>query len=152
MAEAQVVAFLQKSLLPSQSKEAEQGLRQLESSAGFSLVLLELVADQQHDATLRLSSALYFKNFIKRNWTVGAPRPVHTPSLTCSQTASGEYKLPQNEVTAIKQNIITLMTQVPPNLQNQLGEAVSVIADSDFWDRWDTLVDVRFSLLLASSC
>ena len=44
------------------------------------------------------------------------------------------------------------MTQVPPNLQNQLGEAVSVIADSDFWDRWDTLVDVRFSLPLASSC
>jgi hypothetical protein len=37
------------------------------------------------------------------------------------------------------------MTQVPPNIQNQLGEAVSVIADSDFWERWDTLVDVRVS-------
>ncbi len=35
------------------------------------------------------------------------------------------------------------MTQVPSNIQNQLGEAVSVIADSDFWERWDTLVDVR---------
>jgi exportin-2 (importin alpha re-exporter) len=73
MAEAQVVAFLQKSLVPAQSKEAEQGLRQLESTAGFSLVLLEIVASQQHDATLRLASALYFKNFIRRNWTVGAP-------------------------------------------------------------------------------
>jgi exportin-2 (importin alpha re-exporter) len=65
--------------------------------------------------------------------------------LTSSQTASGEYKLPENEVTTIKQNIITLMTQVPSNIQNQLGEAVSVIADSDFWERWDTLVDVRLS-------
>jgi len=34
------------------------------------------------------------------------------------------------------------MISVPPNLQAQLGEAISLIADSDFWDRWDTLVDV----------
>jgi exportin-2 (importin alpha re-exporter) len=34
------------------------------------------------------------------------------------------------------------MISVPSNLQAQLGEAISLIADSDFWDRWDTLVDV----------
>lgn len=34
------------------------------------------------------------------------------------------------------------MISVPPGIQTQLGEAVSVIADSDFWERWDTLVDV----------
>jgi hypothetical protein len=34
------------------------------------------------------------------------------------------------------------MTSVPPNIQAQLGESISVIADSDFWTRWDTLVDV----------
>lgn len=31
----------------------------------------------------------------------------------------------------------------PPNIQTQLGEAISVIADSDFWKRWDTLIQVR---------
>ena len=35
------------------------------------------------------------------------------------------------------------MISVPPNIQYQLGDAISVIADSDFWERWDTLVDVR---------
>lgn len=35
------------------------------------------------------------------------------------------------------------MISVPPGIQSQLGEAISVIADSDFWERWDTLVDVR---------
>ena len=35
------------------------------------------------------------------------------------------------------------MITVPPSIQAQLGDAVSVIADSDFWERWDTLVDVR---------
>jgi len=35
------------------------------------------------------------------------------------------------------------MITVPPQIQAQLGDAISVIADSDFWERWDTLVDVR---------
>jgi exportin-2 (importin alpha re-exporter) len=34
------------------------------------------------------------------------------------------------------------MINVPGGIQTQLGEAVSVIADSDFWERWDTLVAV----------
>jgi exportin-2 (importin alpha re-exporter) len=43
----------------------------------------------------------------------------------------------------IKKELIGLMIAVPSNLQSQLGEAISIIADSDFWTRWDTLVDVR---------
>lgn len=39
------------------------------------------------------------------------------------------------------------MVSVPPSLQAQLGEAISLIADSDFWERWDTLVDVRATAL-----
>ncbi len=34
------------------------------------------------------------------------------------------------------------MISVPASIQSQLGETISVIADSDFWTRWDTLVDV----------
>jgi len=32
------------------------------------------------------------------------------------------------------------MISSPPTIQTQLGEAISIIADSDFWKRWDTLV------------
>lgn len=42
----------------------------------------------------------------------------------------------------IKKELIGLMISVPSNIQSQLGESISVIADSDFWIRWDTLVDV----------
>lgn len=35
------------------------------------------------------------------------------------------------------------MISSPPTIQTQLGEAISIIADSDFWERWDTLVKVR---------
>jgi len=39
------------------------------------------------------------------------------------------------------------MVSVPPNLQSQLGEAISAIAESDFWQKWDTLVDDLVSRL-----
>ena len=60
-----------------------------------------------------------------------------------NQDEDGNHRLPQNEVVAIKQELIGLMVSVPPNIQYQLGDAIGVIADSDFWERWDTLVDVR---------
>tara|TARA_R110002003_G_scaffold141_40_gene13197 strand:- start:2621 stop:4852 length:2232 start_codon:yes stop_codon:yes gene_type:complete len=59
----------------------------------------------------------------------------------------GNYRLPADEVVAIKRELIGLMVSVPPNLQSQLGEAISAIAESDFWERWDTLVDDLISRL-----
>lgn len=37
------------------------------------------------------------------------------------------------------------MISSPPTIQTQLGEAISLIADSDFWERWDTLTKVRIN-------
>jgi exportin-2 (importin alpha re-exporter) len=105
---------------------AEQALRQEEQKPNFSLQLLQITASASHPYNIRLASALCFKNFIKREWI----------------NEDGNYKLPEAEVTTIKRELITLMLSVPSGIQSQLGEAVSVIADSDFWERWDTLVDV----------
>lgn len=58
------------------------------------------------------------------------------------QEEDGKHKLPEQEVVTIKKELIGLMISVPATLQAQLGESISVIADSDFWTRWDTLVDV----------
>jgi exportin-2 (importin alpha re-exporter) len=121
----QIAELLGKSLIPAERVQAEATLKESERLPQFSLLLLQIVASDTYDGTLRLSSALYFKNFIKRNWT----------------TATGDYKLPQDEVVAIKTEIVGLMTTVPLNIQNQLGEAISTIADSDFYEKWDTLVD-----------
>jgi len=37
------------------------------------------------------------------------------------------------------------MISVPASIQAQLGETISIIADSDFWTRWETLIDVGCS-------
>ena len=59
----------------------------------------------------------------------------------------GNYKLPLDEVQTIKQELVGLMISSPPSIQTQLGEAISIIADSDFWERWDTLVQDLVSRL-----
>ncbi|KAK2751797.1 importin-alpha export receptor [Onygenales sp. PD_40] len=122
---AALAQLLEASLDPRQHKQAEATLRQEESKPGFSILLLQTTASASTPYNTRLASALCFKNFIKRNWT----------------DEDGNYKLAQDEVVTIKRELIALMISVPPGIQTQLGEAVSVIADSDFWERWDTLVD-----------
>lgn len=52
---------------------AEAAIGQAEKKPGFSVSLLQIVATEGYGATARLASALYFKNYIKRNWTVGVP-------------------------------------------------------------------------------
>lgn len=49
---------------------AEQTIQQEETKPGFSLVLLGIVQSDSYPNTTRLASALFFKNFVKRNWTV----------------------------------------------------------------------------------
>ncbi|PYI25671.1 Cse1-domain-containing protein [Aspergillus indologenus CBS 114.80] len=126
-----VAQLLEASLDPRQNKQAELALRQEEQKPGFSLQLLQITASATYPYTTRLASSLCFKNFIKRNWT----------------DEDGNYKLQADEVATIKRELISLMISVPAGIQSQLGEAVSVIADSDFWERWDTLVDDLVSRL-----
>ncbi|OGE51107.1 hypothetical protein PENARI_c014G03336 [Penicillium arizonense] len=124
-------ALLEASLDPRRNKEAEAALRQEEQKPGFSLQLLHITASDATPYNTRLASALCFKNFIKRNWT----------------DEDGNHKLQSNEVETLKRELINLMISVPPGIQSQLGEAISVIADSDFWEQWQTLVDDLVSKL-----
>ncbi|KAL9106794.1 MAG: hypothetical protein Q9227_008216 [Pyrenula ochraceoflavens] len=110
---------------------AELSIRSEESKPGFALLLLQITASESFPYNTRLASALFFKNFISRNWT----------------DENGNYKLSSEDVQAIKTEIIGLMVVVPSKIQAQLGEAISVIADSDFWERWPTLVDDLVSRL-----
>ncbi|KAK0100057.1 importin-alpha export receptor [Cadophora gregata] len=126
-----VVQLLQATLDPRQHKQAEAALKNEERHPGFSLLLLNIVASESLPLTTRLSGALVFKNFIKFNWV----------------DEDGNYKLSENEVTTIKKELIGLMIAVPASIQSQLGETISLIADSDFWIRWDTLVDDLVSRL-----
>ncbi|CDR47565.1 CYFA0S33e00496g1_1 [Cyberlindnera fabianii] len=130
MSDLESIAFvLEQSLAPATAKQAEQQLRSQESQSGFSLTLLHVVASQNLPTSTRLAAALFFKNFIKRRWV----------------DEDGNYL--NGDVDAIKSEIIPLMITLPNNLQIQIGEAISIIADSDFPERWPTLIDDLVSKL-----
>ncbi|SCW02940.1 LAFE_0F17634g1_1 [Lachancea fermentati] len=117
--------YLAQSVVASTAKSAEHSLKSLESQSGFSLTLLHVIASTNLPISTRLAGALFFKNFIKRRWV----------------DENGMYLISQTDVEAIKKEIVPLMITLPNNLQVQVGEAISVIADSDFPNRWPTLLD-----------
>ncbi|KAI1331953.1 CAS/CSE protein [Xylariaceae sp. FL0255] len=119
-----VAQLLDATLDPTKHRKAENALKQEESKPQFSLQLLKIVASDSLEQKTRLAGALCFKNFIRHNYV----------------DEDRNYKLPVQEVVTIKQELIGLMIACPSTIQTQLGEAISIIADSDFWDRWDTLV------------
>ncbi|KAI1365360.1 CAS/CSE protein [Xylaria arbuscula] len=121
---SQIAQLLDATLDPVQHKKAENTLKAEEKKPQFSLQLLKIVATESIEQKTRLAGALCFKNFIRHNYV----------------DEDRTYKLPLDEVNTIKQELIGLMIACPPAIQTQLGEAISIVADSDFWDRWDTLV------------
>ncbi|KAK6541749.1 importin-alpha export receptor [Orbilia ellipsospora] len=130
-----VAELLARSLDHSQAKQAETQLKSAEATPGFPLILLHIVATPDLPNNVRLAGALFFKNLIRRSWT----------------DEEGNHKFAASDVSSIKAELLGVMIQVPSNLQLQLGEAISVIADSDFYKRWDTLVDDLASRLDANN-
>ncbi|AAS53644.2 AFR273Wp [Eremothecium gossypii ATCC 10895] len=120
-----VAHYLGQSVIASTARSAEQQLRGLESQEGFALTLLHVVASNNLAASTRLAGALFFKNFIRRRWV----------------DENGEHLLSARDVELVKKEIVPLMIQLGSHLQVQIGESIAVIADSDFPERWPTLLD-----------
>ncbi|EDO15383.1 hypothetical protein Kpol_460p18 [Vanderwaltozyma polyspora DSM 70294] len=125
--------ILSESVVASTAKSAERSLRELENQDGFGLTLLHVVASTNLPISTRLAGALFFKNFIRRKWV----------------DEDGNYLIPLNNVDLIKKEIVPLMITLPNNLQVQIGEAISIIADSDFPNNWPTLLNDLTSRLSA---
>ncbi|KFA63232.1 hypothetical protein S40285_04932 [Stachybotrys chlorohalonatus IBT 40285] len=115
--------LLNATLDPSQHRKAESALKEEAVKPQYSLALLNIVNSASLPTSTRLAAALAFKNFLRSNYV----------------DEEGNYKISQDEVQTIKERLIGLMISSPPNVQTQLGEAISIIADSDFWRRWETL-------------
>ncbi|KAI8321716.1 importin-alpha re-exporter [Martensiomyces pterosporus] len=128
---------LQQSLSPNaaERKQAEQYLETIELAPHFVVPLLQLVNNQAADANTRFAAALYFKNFVKRRW----PQSEDTEDVVSTEDRK-----------AVKSEIVSLMITVPKQLQLQIGEAVSIIAENDFPEQWPELITDLVSRLSAT--
>lgn len=117
--------YLKQSLDPHHAKLAEAQLKSIELQPHFAINLLHVVASTNLDASVRLASALFLKNLVRRKWV----------------NEDGDYLLHSDDVQYIKSEILNVMIKMPNNLQVQLGETISIIAELDFPHRWENLID-----------
>ncbi|RDD37617.1 Exportin-2 [Trichoplax sp. H2] len=114
---------LRQTLDPSASvrRPAEQSLEQLESNAGYSLLLLRLVDNNQLEMEVRIAATIAFKNFIKKNWRIIEDEP---------------SKINDNDRQTVKSLIVNLMLSSPEMIQRQLSDTISIIGREDFPGNW----------------
>lgn len=113
---------------PTSRKLAEEQLESAKIHPGFGNLLIAISQDVNADPTVRQASALAFKNWIKNSW---AP------------DENGETPIVETDRLDLKAKLITVMISLAtsPNLLVQYSEAISIIAESDFPEQWQDLID-----------
>ncbi|RKO91450.1 Cse1-domain-containing protein [Blyttiomyces helicus] len=110
---------------PANRKQAEAALAGAETLPDFCSLCLTVIGNSTGQHHVRQAGSLYFKNYIKKNWK--------------HQSEGSQDPIPAAARTLIKANIIAIMVSCPAQIQLQLSEVVSIIADSDFPDNWTSL-------------
>eukprot|EP00933_Yihiella_yeosuensis_P027476 TRINITY_DN21379_c0_g1_i1.p1 TRINITY_DN21379_c0_g1~~TRINITY_DN21379_c0_g1_i1.p1 ORF type:complete len:966 (+),score=204.50 TRINITY_DN21379_c0_g1_i1:60-2957(+) len=104
--------------------QATQQLRSAEVTPGFGLILLELLRGSSGDPTVRQAGAIYFKNYIRRQWSV--------------EGAGGGIS--ESDRQAIKQHLLSLMLQASKQVQVQLAAGLEEISITDYPAAWQSLL------------
>lgn len=97
----------------------------MESNQNFGPVLLVLCNKQELAMHLRVSAAIKFKNYIKRNWKV------------LEDTTD---KISESDRQSVKASITEMMLTSPEQIQLQLSDAISIISREDFPNKWPDLL------------
>lgn len=127
-------------------QHAENALLASQTAPGHCITVLRLVASNDAaDGPVRQAAAVHFKNMAKKGWAPnsgGAHGDDHD-----ADAEFRKYAVPAQDRDVIKNHLVELMCTVPPQIQVQLGESISLIAASDFPSKWDNLLPDLISRL-----
>lgn len=129
----EIATLLTRALTPDLQvrKSAEDALLRLESSSKlYGLATLYLTRLDNLGNEVHIAAAIAFKNFIRRNWH-------YDPA---DETSDQTDKIDLEQRNLIKQHITKFMLESPSHIQRQLSEAITIIGQSDFPDKWPTLI------------
>ena len=113
-------------------KQAEEYLKKSATQPGFGLSVLQLASTMGVEEHIRQAAAVAFKNHVKYHWA---------PALSAdSMNAAQAVTIPDGEKEKIKGLFVGLMLSMPPKIQAQLSEALTIISGSDFPDKWTNLL------------
>lgn len=100
------------------------------STPHLGLYLLQIAELDGAALNVRVGAAINFKNYVKRNWR-----------LPVEAGAADRVTPPEDRVT-IRTRIVDQMLRAPELIQNQLSDAVSIIGQEDFPERWPDLLSL----------
>lgn len=110
-------------------RAAERHLDDAQKVPSHPLQVLRLVASSDAaDAAVRQAAAVHFKNIVKKGWDVNA------------EDGTQGIVISPSDRNMIKSHLVELMCTVPPKIQAQCSEAISLIANVDFPSKWDNLL------------
>ncbi|GKY96134.1 hypothetical protein MPSEU_000573500 [Mayamaea pseudoterrestris] len=110
------------------SKAAEQQLQEAQRIPGYPLIVLQLVAANTTDVAVRQAAAVNFKNLVKKAWDEH------------HEDGNDGIAISLDDRNTIKSHLVQLMCTVPPMIQSQLSETISLIAAVDYPQQWTNLM------------
>ena len=113
---------------------AEDRLKMSQRMSEHSMNVIHLIASDQVVPAVRQAAAVHFKNLIKHGWA-----PVNDAADNHS-LAHITIAISETDRTAIKAHLVDLMCTVPHSIQLQCSEAVALIANHDFPQKWNQLL------------
>lgn len=112
-------------------KAAEETLLNLETSSRiYGLATLYLTRREELGKEIHVAAAIAFKNYIRRNWHIDPT----------DENSDQVDRIEPQQRDLIKQHITKFMLESPEHIQRQLSEAITIIGQNDFPDRWPTLI------------
>lgn len=99
-------------------------------------IVLQLISTPSgpQDMVIQQAAAVHFRNVIKKAW-------VPPENLDEDQEdLSNGIRLDANVRAMIKEHLVQLMVTTPPSIQAQLSSAISIIAETDYHQNWQSLL------------
>jgi exportin-2 (importin alpha re-exporter) len=107
----------------------ERHLKEASKIDGHPLSVLRLIeTEDASNLAIRQAAAVHFKNIVKKGWDVN------------KEDGNDGIVISARDRVLIKDNLVQLMCEVPPNIQSQCSESISLIAAVDFPAKWDNLL------------
>lgn len=129
-----IAAQLERTQVPDKATRAaaEAELTALSATPNFRLHLLT-VCDTFHDnLAISQGAALWFKNHVRKHWVVEDPELLPDDERAIA--------IGDEERDTIKTHIVDLMCRASPSVQRPISDALTIISESDFPDKWPGLM------------
>eukprot|EP00040_Diaphanoeca_grandis_P011833 m.60631 g.60631 ORF g.60631 m.60631 type:complete len:1053 (+) comp22861_c0_seq3:103-3261(+) len=122
----QLLDAFKNSLNPDQeAREAsETVLHQASQQNGFFVLMLQVITSNEIDVGIRLSAAVFLKNFAKRSWTLR------------TEWGDEQYLIPEQDKQTGRTSILEAMTRSPEKVRKPLLEVARAMLDEDFPAKW----------------